>query len=91
MIEPPNYLVKLIDGDGNVIGDRSITLPGIPRVGDDIRVSGGELLRVVRVIWEPNVGNWVEVHTATPRRALLDEMTRAIEDDGRPDKIVRTR
>lgn len=68
MIEPPHHTIKLIDGEGNTIGDRSVTLPGIPRVGDDVRVSGGELLRVVRVIWTPNVGNWVEVWTTTPTR-----------------------
>jgi hypothetical protein len=66
MIEPAHHLIKLCDdANGEKLFDNAVTMPGIPRIGDNVRVDD-ELWTVTRVIWEPNHGNWVEVWVSTP-------------------------
>lgn len=60
MIEPAHHLVKMFDETGEALPFRSITLPGIPRVGDDVQITDG-IRRITRVLWEANVGNWVSL------------------------------
>jgi len=48
MIEPSYVDVILVDGEDEESG----YLPGVPRVGDEVRFRG-PLRRVSRVIWEP--------------------------------------
>lgn len=64
MIEPAHHLLLVLDEEGEKLDfpRPSITLPGVPRVGDDIRTADG-FRRVTRVIWLAGQGNWVELWT----------------------------
>lgn len=65
MIEPAHYLLRVLGEAGEDVGlpRPTVTLPGIPRVGDDVRTADG-FRRVTRVVWMANQGNWVELWTA---------------------------
>jgi hypothetical protein len=66
MIEPAHHLIRLLDdANGEKLFDRAVTMPGIPRIGDNVRIDG-ELWTVARVVWEPNRGNWTEVRLSYP-------------------------
>lgn len=64
MIQPAHHLLLVLGRAGEKLDlpRPSITLPGVPRVGDDIRTADG-FRRVTRVIWLADQGNWVELWT----------------------------
>jgi hypothetical protein len=65
MIEPATYFVEVLGEAGEEVLPRfatPATLPGIPRVGDDVKVVDGTR-RVIRVLWQANIGNSVELWT----------------------------
>jgi hypothetical protein len=68
MIEPAHHLIRLFDNGGLKLDDSATTMPGIPRIGDEVRFQG-EFWTVVRVIWEGGRGNWVEVWVSPPEVA----------------------
>lgn len=64
MTEPARHLILVLSEAGETLNlpSPSIILPGVPRVGDDVKTVDG-IRRVTRVIWQDGMGNWVELWT----------------------------